>query len=239
MREFLILLRHEMKMQFAFKKGNRKPDIIGTVLSLLTTLLVAFVFIALITIIAQNYVKVELNRVPAPLERAKELLNLLYTIILLSITLACMEKMRSGLAQKKDKELFLRLPVKQQTLLMSKLLAILVWTYIFALVLIFTVNIIFFIVLKPSFIYWIYTFLVWLLMPLSAFLIGTLLLIPYIKVIDFVSERYWLIFLTLTCALIGAFILYSGLLGVLQSLLEKMELLVFVWEGSFAIPGSY
>ncbi len=224
MREFLILFKHEMKMQFPLSfssKGRKqKPDIIGTLLSLLTTLLVVFVFIALVSVIVNNYVKVEIHRVPAPLERGRELLNLLYTIILIATSIACMEKMRSGLTQKKDKELFLRLPVKPQTLLMSKLCAILVWTYIFALVLIVTVNTIFFIVLKPNFLFWIYTFLVWLLMPLSAFLIGTLLLIPYIKVIDFVSERYWLIFLILSCIIIGAFLLYSGLLGILQSLLE-------------------
>ena len=57
-------------------------------------------------------------------------------------------------------------------------------------------------------------------MPLSAFLIATLLLVPYIKVVDFISERYWLIFLVLTVIVIGAFLLYSGLLSIVQSLLE-------------------
>ena len=224
MREFLILFKHEMKMQFPLpflSKGRKqKPDIIGSLLSLLTTLLVACVFIALLSIVVKNYVKVEIHRVPAPFERGLELLNLLYTTILIAISVACMEKMRRGLTKRRDNELFLRLPVKPQTLLMSKLLAILVWTYIFALVLVVTVNVIFFIALKPSFIFWIYTFLVWVLMPLSAFLIATLLLVPYIKVIDFISERYWLIFVILSCMIIGAFLLYSGLLGILQSLLE-------------------
>ena len=55
---------------------------------------------------------------------------------------------------------------------------------------------------------------------MSAFLIAAVLLIPYIKLIDFISEKYWLIFLLLSGIIIGAFVLYSRVLGILQSLLE-------------------
>ena len=185
MRNFLILFKHEMKMQFPRKSKKEKLDISGMALSLLATLLVAVVFIVLVSTIVQNYVLVEINKVPAPMQRGKELLNFFYVVILLTIAFTCMEKMRSTLTQKKDKELFLRLPVKPQTLFMSKLCTLLVWTYIFAFVLIIAVNIIFFIVLKPSFLFWLYTLLAWLLMPMAAFLLATVLLVPYIKLIDF------------------------------------------------------
>ena len=144
MREFLILFKHEMKMQFPLKPQKGKLDIIGTALSLLTTVLVAVVFIMLVSTVVQNYVLVEINKVSAPLQRGKELLNFFYAVILLTISFTCMERMRSTLTQKKDKELFLRLPVKPQTLFMSKLCTLLVWTYLFAFVLIVAVNMIFF-----------------------------------------------------------------------------------------------
>ena len=220
MREFLILFKHEMKMQFPLKRQKGKIDIVGTALSLFATVLVAVVFVMLVSTVVQNYVLVEINKVPAPLQRGKELLNFFYVVILLTISFTCMEKMRSTLTQKKDKELFLRLPVKPQTLFMSKLCTLLVWTYLFAFVLIVAVNMIFFIVLKPAFTFWLLTLLAWLLMPMAAFLIATALLVPYIKLIDFISEKYWLIFLILSGIVIGAFVLYSGLLGILQSLLE-------------------
>lgn len=220
MRQFLVLFKHELKMQFPLKRQKGKPDFLGTALSLLTTLLVAVVFVALVSTVVQNYVRVEINRAPAPMERGKELLNFFYTVILVAISFACMEKMRNALTQKKDKELFLRLPVKPQTLFMSKLCTLLVWTYLFAFVLIVAVNTIFFLVLKPSMAFWAYTFLVWLLMPTSAFLVAAALLVPYIKLIDFISEKYWLIFLLLSGIIIGAFVVYSRLLGILQSLLE-------------------
>ncbi len=220
MREFFILFRHEFKLQFPLKPQKGKFDLIGSLLSLLTTVLVAAVFVLLVSTIAENYVVVEINKQPAPLERAKELLNLCYAIIILAMSFLCMEKMRSTLTQKKDKELFLRLPVKPQTIFMSKLCTLMIWNYIFALVLMGVVNVIFYLALKPAFTFWIYSVLAWLFLPMTAFLIATVLLVPYIKFIDFISNKYALIFLLLSALLIVAFILYSGLLSVVQSLLE-------------------
>ncbi len=220
MKEFLVLFKYELKMQFPIKRQKGKPDIIGSILSLLTTVLVAAVFVLLVSTIAENYVVIEANKVSAPIERGMELLNLFYAIIILATAFLCMEKMRSTLTQKKDKELFLRLPVKPQTIFMSKLVTLMIWNYIFVFVLMGAVNVIFYLALKPAFTFWLYSALAWLFLPMTAFLIATILLVPYIKFIDFVSNKYALIFLLLSALLIGAFILYSALLGVLQSLLE-------------------
>lgn len=220
MREFWILFKHEFKMQFPFKPQKGRIDLIGSFLSLLTTVLVAVVFVMLVSTVVDNYVIVEINKVAAPLERGKELLNLFYTVIILATSFTCMEKMRKTLTEKKDKELFLRLPVKPQTLFMSKLCTLMIWNYIFALLLIVPVNLIFYLVLKSGFTFWVFTFLAWLLLPMTAFLIATIFLVPYIKFIDFVSNKYWLIFLILSGIVIGAFVLYSGLLEILQSLME-------------------
>ncbi len=220
MREFFVLFRHEFKLQFPLKPQKGKFDLIGSLLSLLTTVLVVVVFVLLVSTVVENYVAVEINKVSAPLERAKELLNLFYAIIILAMSFICMEKMRSTLTQKKDKALFLRLPVKPQTIFMSKLVTLMIWNYIFALVLMGTVNVIFYLVLKPAFEFWIYSVLAWLFLPMTAFLIATVFLVPYIKFIDFVSNKYVLIFLLLSTLLIVAFLLYSMLLSVVQSLLE-------------------
>ena len=190
MREFLILFKHEFKMQFPFRSQKGRFDLIGSFLSLLTTFLVVAVFVMLVSTIAQNYVVVEINKVPAPLERGKELLNLFYTVIVLAIAGVCMEKMRSTLTEKKDKELFLRLPVKPQTLFMSKLCTLMIWNYIFALLLMGSVNLIFYLALTPDMSFWTNTFLAWLFLPMTSFLIATILLVPYIKFIDFIMQKW-------------------------------------------------
>ena len=78
MREFWILFKHEFKMQFPLRPQKGRFDFIGSLLSLLTTVLVAAVFVLLVSTIAENYVAVEIDKVAAPLARGKELLNLFY-----------------------------------------------------------------------------------------------------------------------------------------------------------------
>lgn len=227
MREFWILFKHELKMQFPLRSQKGKFDFIGSLLSLLATVLVAAVFVLLVSTIAENYVAVEIDKVSAPLARGKELLNLFFTIIILAMSVLCMEKMRSTLTQKKDKELFLRLPVKPQTIFMSKLCTLMIWNYILAFVLMGSVNIIFYLALKSTLVatgsvvsYWIYSVLAWLFLPMTAFLIATILLVPYIKFIDFISNKYLLIFLLLTIIVVAAFLLYSALLSIVQTMFE-------------------
>ena len=207
-------------MQFPFKSQRGRFDLLGTLLSLLTTLIVGVVFVMLVSTIVKNYLLVEIHQVAAPLQRAKELLNLFYTVIILATAFVCMEKMRSTLTQKKDRELFLRLPVKQQTILMSKLCTLMIWNYLFAFLLMGGVNLIFYFALNPSPDFWLYSIVAWLFLPMTAFLIATVFLVPYIKLIEFISNKYWLMFVCLSAIVIGAFVLYSGLLSIVQSLLE-------------------
>ena len=220
MNEFLILFKHELKTQFPFASQKRKGDVVGTILSLLITLLILTTFFGLVYTIADTYVTVKVDKVSAPIERASELLNVCYFVIIFATSFACVEKMRSTFSQQKDKHLFLRLPIKQQTLFMSKLCTLMIWNYALNFCLIVPVNVIFALAVDVGATFWLFTMVVWLTMPLVAFLIATLFVIPYIKFMEFISNKYWLIFILLSVLLIVAFVLYSLLLGLVQSLLE-------------------
>ena len=221
MSKFGILFRHELKMQFPWKpQRGKRVDILGSLLSVLMILFIAFVFVSLLSTVASNYVLVKLNKVYAPIERMRELLNLCYSIVIVALVMTYLESMRKTLTDKTHKDLFLRLPVKQQTIFVSKLAALMIRNYILALLLIVPLNIIFYISVELPFTFWIMTFFIWLLLPMTSFLIATALLVPYIKVLEFISNRYVLMFLSITAIIIGAFWLYSGFLQVIQSLLE-------------------
>lgn len=221
MSKFGILFRHELKMQFPWKpQRGKRVDILGSLLSVLMILFIAFVFVSLLSTVASNYVLVKLNKVYAPIERMRELLNLCYSIVIVALVMTYLESMRKTLTDKTHKDLFLRLPVKQQTIFVSKLAALMIRNYILALLLIVPLNIIFYISVELPFTFWIMTFFIWLLLPMTSFLIATALLVPYIKVLEFISNRYVLMFLSITAIIIGAFWLYSGFLQVVQSLLE-------------------
>ncbi len=225
MKQFLILFKHEFRMQFPEKKRDR-IDIIGTALSLLITLLILGVFVYLLSTIASNYVGIKIydDRLGAiasnPTARTVELLNVIYTVIIVALGAMMLEKMRSTLARQQDKVLFLRMPLQQQTIFLSKLATLLISNYLTAFMLIIPINAIFWVSLKPDPIFWLYTVIIWLLLPMVSFLIASVLLVPYIKIVEFVSQRYLIMFLLFSCAIIGAFLFYAEVLEIIQNLLE-------------------
>ena len=84
MREFLIIFKHELKMlfpMFNFKKNSKKPDVLGAILSLALTLLLAVGVIVLISRIANGYISVKVDKIINPTARSVELLNILYCFI--------------------------------------------------------------------------------------------------------------------------------------------------------------
>ena len=221
MNKFLILFKHELKMQFPLKpQKGRRLDPIGAILSVLMIILISAVFVSLLSTVVSNYVLVKIDKVADPIARAYELLNVCYLGILLALVMAGLENMRRTLTDKRYKPLLLRLPVKEETIFMSKLATLLISNYALAFLLVATVNTIFYlsVELPASFIGM--SVLVWLLMPMSAFFISTVLLVPYIKLIDFIANKYTLIFVSVTSMVMGAFVLYSSFLGVVKSLLE-------------------
>ena len=225
MRQFLILFKHEFRMQFPEKKKER-IDVIGTALSFLITMLILGVFVYLLSTIAQNYVTIKLfdERLGIitsnPTARTVELLNVIYTVIIVALSAMMLEKMRSTLARQQDKVLFLRMPLKQQTIFLSKLATLLISNYITAFILIVPINAIFYFSLKPDMIFWFYTAIIWLLLPMVSFLIASVLLVSYIKIVEFVSNKYLIMFFLFTGALVGAFLIYAEVLEIVQNLLE-------------------
>ena len=221
----MILFKHEFRMQFPEKKKDR-IDIIGTALSLLITLLIIGVFVYLLSTVVDNYITIKLydDRLGAivsnPVARTVELLNVIYTAIIVALSAMMLEKMRSTLARQQDKVLFLRMPLKQQTIFLSKLATLLISNYLTAFILIIPINAIFFLAINPGMMFIVYTFIIWLLLPMVSFLIASILLVPYIKIVEFVSQRYLIMFLLFTAAIVGSFLVYAEILEIIQNLLE-------------------
>ena len=235
MEKFKILFKHELKMQFPWKpQRGKRVDILGSLLSIVLILFIAFVFVTLLSTVASNYVLVQMNKIPDPIGRMRELLNVCYGAVIIALVLSYLESMRKTLTEKRHKDLFLRLPVKQQTIFISKLMALMIRNYILALLLIVPLNMIFYLSVELDFTFWIMTVFVWLLMPMTSFLIATALLVPYIKLLDFISNKYTLMFLSITAIVIGAFWLYSGFLDVVKSLLETGSI-KFLFNEKFVV----
>lgn len=220
MSTFSTLFKYELKKQFPinFKKG--KMDIVGFVLSFLITALIIGLFIFFMSIIAKNYVAIKVDKIFDPTARSYEILNLFYSAAILLMTFICLENMRKTLTDKSDKQTLLKLPVKQQSLFLSKFLVLLLQNYSISFLLVFAINSIIYIVSAQSAIFWLYTFLVWLALPIIVFLFASILIVPYLKIIELVKNRYILTFILLTILLCGLFVLYVLFLDVVQSYIQ-------------------
>ena len=220
MSEFLTLFKYELKSQFPIKHKNQKFDVVGTILSSLITLMILAVSIILISSITKGYISIKVNKVSNPTERALELINLFYIIVVGLMSVLCIEKMRKTLTDKVGKSLLLRLPVKKQNIFLSKLAVLFLITYTSGFALIFAINLIFYLSLDVSALFWLQTLAVWILLPIVPFFIASLLVVPYIKIVDFVKEKHIILFVLLSSILIFAFIIYSKLLNIVQELLS-------------------
>lgn len=232
MKSFLTLFKYERQALFPSIKLKRRPDILGGLLSLIVSLLVVAVFLLLVSAVAESYVLIKIDKVSDPTARSLELMNALYTIIIVGLAFMCLEKMRTTLVSNTGKKIFLRLPVTQSTIFLSKFAALMLWNYVSSFLLILPVNLIFYFVLKPGYEFFTNTLLVLLLLPMASFLIATILLVPYIKLISFLSHRYLITFILLSGMLIGAFLAYSELLSILQGLFETGSI-KFLFSQSF------
>lgn len=199
---------------------KKRIDILGFLTSIIFTLVIAGIFGILVYAVADGYLDIKIDKVSDPIARAHELLNAVYTIIIVALGIMCLEKMRSTLARSSDIPIFLRLPVKNGTIFRAKFTALLLWTYVTAFMLIIPVNAIFYFVLGAGRDFLINTVIVYLLLPMVSFLLATLLILPYMVIIKFLSTRYFLSFVSLSVLVVGAFFLYSGILDVLRGLFE-------------------
>ena len=216
MKEFWLLFNLEFKHQFCDKYRNKKIDISSLLLTSFVTILVALTIIYLFANILRSYFSIGGEES----ERAKELLNIFYLMIVIIESFACVEKMRKVLVNDKNRELYLKWPIDKRKIVLSKVLVLLLWnmalTFIFAM----PVIILFYYQLHISFSYFIYGVIVCLFLPFVELFFAGVLIIPYLKVVRFLENKFILIFVIYTIILIGCFILYSIFLKLLQ---EKLS----------------
>lgn len=221
MRTFLTLFKHERRSLFPSLRLKRRPDVIGGFLSLCVSLMIIGIFLFLVATVTDSYIVLKLDKISDPAARALELLNALYAIAIVALAGMCLEKMRTSFVSFEGKKIFLRIPVSHRMIFFTKLATLLLWTYVTAFFFILPINAIFYRVLNLGVDFIINSLKVWLFLPLASFLIATVLIVPYMRLVKFFSTRYFLTFLLLSGTLVAAFYLYSEMLAVLQGFFEK------------------
>jgi len=149
------------------------------------------------------------------------MLNVFYVVIILVVTAVCLDSMRKTFTDRTDKQILLRLPVSERSLFFSKILVLMIKMYAVSALLVVPTHIIIYIALIPSWTFWITSIVILLVLPIIAMLIASILVIPYIKLVDFIKNKYLLIFAIFVIALVAFVILYTAFLSVVQGYLES------------------
>lgn len=233
MKEFLTLFKYELKMQMPFFK-RRGKDVFSNVLMLLIVAFMAYAGVMFVSNLLKNYVLVEIDKVYSPLNRVSEMLNVLYVVILAIVTITFLESTRKAFTDDKNKMIFLRLPLKTRNIFLSKFCVLLLRIYAISFLLIISVNSVVASVIAVNYKFWLSTFGICLFLPLVSLFLVCLMIVPYIKLLDTISNKYFILFVVFTVLLVGAFILYSIILGVVQRLLTTGSIR-FLFNKDFAL----
>lgn len=221
MSKFKILLRKELKDSLFSKGKGEKRDFISVLFSLL---LLAIVIIGLIYIaltISKSYLTLKFQGEINQTLRSAELLNILYSLFSVFLLIFILEKERKIIVEAKDKSILLRLPVKASTIFLTKFLVIYILALISSLSIILPLNLIYYIAIsKFNYLYIIGTLVNVIAYPTLPFLIATILLIPYVKIINFFKNRQLITLIFYVLLICGGFYLYSLLLNAFRTLLE-------------------
>lgn len=217
---FKTMLKYELKKQLPIKRMKQKSDIFGYLISFVITIGIVGLLIYFLSIMAKNYVDIKIDKVADRVARAYELANLFYLVATTVMIFISLEDMRKTLTDTTDKRVLLSLPIKEQTLFIAKIIVFGIKNYILAFLFVLPINWILFVAVAPGFVYWIMTLVVWLILPLVVMFFNVLLIIPYIKIMNFIKNRYLLIFLVLSVILIGFVVFYISFLSLVQDYLS-------------------
>lgn len=233
MSKFKTLFKYELKKQFpTFNKD--KKEFVGSFVSFLLTLLIVLVFAYFLTILSKNYILVRINKINLPYERAYELLNVFYLIALAVMSIITLENMRKTLTDKTDKQIMLKLPVKEQTIFLTKMLVLLLKTYMYSCAIIILINSIIYIALAPTALFWLSSVAAIIVFPFIVFLVAGIFIVPYIMFINFIKNKYGLIFIALTIVFVAGVFVYARFLAIVQSYLET-GYIKFIFNEEFVL----
>ena len=223
MSQFKSLLRKEFKTKLSsFKKEKR--DVFSILINVFLTLSVCAVLIVVFGYFVDTYVSVKIGFESAIVQREREILTILITVLILINIIVGTSKINRSISDHMNWQALLSLPIKSADIFKTKLIFVYFDLLILTLLAMLPLSITFCIVANASFLFVVTGVLVSLIIPLVALLFCSLLALPVYYIKKFLSKNYILTVILFCLILVAFFYLYSIILGVLKSLLETGEI---------------
>ena len=212
-----LLVKHEIKNTYRLKKTN-EFDVFNFIFSTLITIFVATVFFFILYKLTDTYVHVKVNGEYNIALRSMEVLTIYYAFILVIGVFFTMLRLDKVLFKKND--ILLSLPIRPESIFVSKIVALFITQVLSIALLIVPVNLILFMIIKAKITFIFLTILISILMAGVIFLFASILIFPFRFLINALKHRYLLTGIIFTALISGAFYVYSMFLNIFRRLLE-------------------
>lgn len=220
MSAFGVLLKKQFQeWLYFFKKRGKKLDWLGLITSVILTVLLVTVFLLVFITFIRTYTKVSYQS-DGFLERQHEILTITYSLILFFNIISGVRSIENNISSAVDLEVLIGLPIGSQTLFLSKIVGIFLNQLFNSLLFILPINLVFGILTEQSLYYILVSLLICLIVPVLSLIIAAFLAIPYHYFLRFIKSRFVLLTSLFTILIVGAFMVYSWILKVIQGLLE-------------------
>ena len=220
MSAFGVLLKKQFQeWLYFFKKRGKKLDWLGLITSVILTALLVTVFLLVFITFIRTYTKVSYQG-DGFLERQHEILTITYSLILFFNIISGVRSIENNISSAVDLEVLIGLPIGSQTLFLSKIVGIFLNQLFNSLLFILPINLVFGILTEQSLYYILVSLLICLIVPVLSLIIAAFLAIPYHYFLRFIKSRFVLLTSLFTILIVGAFMVYSWILKVIQGLLE-------------------
>lgn len=224
MSAFGVLLKKQFQeWLYFFKKRGKKLDWLGLITSVILTVLLVTVFLLVFITFIRTYTKVSYQS-DGFLERQHEILTITYSLILFFNIISGVRSIENNISSAVDLEVLIGLPIGSQTLFLSKIVGIFLNQLFNSLLFILPINLVFGILTEQSLYYILVSLLICLIVPVLSLIIAAFLAIPYHYFLRFIKSRFVLLTSLFTILIVGAFMVYSWILKVIQGLLETGEI---------------
>jgi ABC-2 type transport system permease protein len=181
------------------------------------------VFLLVFITFIRTYTKVS-YQADGFLERQHEILTITYSLILFFNIISGVRSIENNISSAVDLEVLIGLPIGSQTLFLSKIVGIFLNQLFNSLLFILPINLVFGILTEQSLYYILVSLLICLIVPVLSLIIAAFLAIPYHYFLRFIKSRFVLLTSLFTILIVGAFMVYSWILKVIQGLLETGEI---------------
>lgn len=231
MREFGVLFFRELREKRAAWKPRRE-NIWSTLFNLVLTAAVLAVVIVVFRYFLETYLKVKIGYTDAKAVREREALTFVYALACAVTTISGIFKINRSITSSKGMNVLLLLPVRRQTIFLSKLAALFTDFALTSLLTVLPLTTVFAFVAGRGFGFFALSIFGALVCALFSFALAALLALPAHFLTKLLSRNYLVLTIVFTALVAGAFLVYSQILSLLKGLLETGRIR-FIFNESF------